>query len=45
MDISTHQPDNLPDQAGANLYLTDPVLESLLSAYLPDELLNHLRPY
>ncbi|MFZ4834646.1 acyl-CoA dehydrogenase family protein [Rouxiella sp. Mn2063] len=45
MDISTHQPDNMPDQAGANLYLTDPVLESLLSAYLPDELLNHLRPY
>lgn len=40
-----NQQDNIPDQSGANLYLTDAPLEALLVAYLPAELRAHLRPY
>ncbi|MBX3622779.1 MAG: acyl-CoA dehydrogenase family protein [Rhizobacter sp.] len=34
----------IPDQRGANLYTTDPALEAVLGAYLPPQLLAHLRP-
>jgi alkylation response protein AidB-like acyl-CoA dehydrogenase len=34
----------VPDQRGANLYLGDTALEPLLAAYLPPELVEHLRP-
>ena len=35
----------VPDQAGVNLYSTDPMLETLLGVYLPPELLAHLKPH
>lgn len=35
----------VPDQAGVNLYTTDPMLEQLLGLYLPADLLAHLKPY
>ncbi|MGH6626486.1 MAG: hypothetical protein ACRECD_08085, partial [Burkholderiaceae bacterium] len=34
----------VPDQRGANLFATDPGLQSLLPVYLPSELVTHLRP-
>lgn len=35
----------VPDQAGVNLYSTDPMLEQLLGIYLPADLLAHLKPH
>ncbi len=40
-EISSHP---VPDQRGANLFATDPGLQSLLSVYLQPELVTHLRP-
>ncbi len=37
-------PHPVPDQHGANLYDTDPMLETLLRVYLPADLLAHLKP-
>ncbi|WP_024910328.1 acyl-CoA dehydrogenase family protein [Chania multitudinisentens] len=45
MYTAINQQDNVPDQFGANLYLTDATLDALLVAYLPAELRAHLRPY
>jgi acyl-CoA dehydrogenase len=35
----------VPDRAGANAYLDDPELQSLLPLYLPPELHQHLQPH
>lgn len=45
MSTLIEQQDNIPDQFGANLYLSDATLDALLVAYLPAELQTHLRPY
>ncbi len=39
------QQNNVPDQFGANLYLTDATFTALLTAYLSPELRAHLHPY
>jgi acyl-CoA dehydrogenase len=44
LDTATYE-HPVPDRAGANAYIDDPELASLLPLYLPPELVTHLQPH